>query len=88
VLGVHANVHAVVPVAGDQVVPPSSDTSTPATVPPPMSPAVPAIVVGVPLAIDAPEAGEVIAEVGACVSGMPGTRSGCSDPAATPMSPN
>jgi hypothetical protein len=61
VLGVHANVHAVVPAAGDHVVPPLVDTSTPATVPPPMSPAVPAIVVGVPLAIDAPDAGDVIA---------------------------
>ena len=37
-----------------------------------MSPAVPAIVVGVRWLIDAPEAGEVIADVGACVSGMPG----------------
>ena len=45
---VHAICQLVRPVAGRHVVPPSTDTSTPATTPPPVSEAVPAIVTVVP----------------------------------------
>ena len=68
------------PVAVVHVVPPSVDTSTLATCPLPLSLAVPLIVVGVPLMTVAPDAGEVIVEVGGVVSGVPGTSPGCSDP--------
>src|SRR5208283_3221207 len=56
------------PGAGCQVFPPSAETSTPATTPPPESVAVPEITTGVPPLTMAPEAGEVILEVGAMVS--------------------
>src|SRR6185295_2230831 len=42
--GVQSKVHAVVPCAAFHVVPPSTDTSTPATTPPPLSDAVPVMV--------------------------------------------
>ena len=54
--------------AGCQVEPPSVDTSTPATTPPPVSAAVPVIVTFVPSVTFAPAAGDVIVEVGAVVS--------------------
>ena len=55
-------------VTGCHVEPPSVETSTPATTPPPESVAVPLIVTVLPFAIVAPEDGEVMAEVGAVVS--------------------
>ena len=63
------NSSCVVPVAFFQVVPPSSETWTPATMPPPESTALPVTVIGEP----AREArrcspGEVIVDVGAAVS--------------------
>jgi hypothetical protein len=58
----------VIVVTGCQVEPPSVDTSTPATTPPPESVAVPVIVTVLPLANVAPPDGDVIAEVGAAVS--------------------
>src|SRR6266566_8853030 len=64
----HVKVQFVVPVAGSQVLPPSVDTSTPATTPPPASPAVPVIVTVVPSEMLAPAAGDVIVDVGAVVS--------------------
>jgi hypothetical protein len=58
----------VVPVARCQLSPPSRDTSTIATMPPPVSLAVPFTVRTVPLVWVVPEAGEVIATVGAVLS--------------------
>jgi hypothetical protein len=70
VRGVNAKLHAVVPVAALKVVPPSPDTSTRATDPPPVSLAVPVMVVATPADMVAPAVGEVIAEVGADRSGF------------------
>src|SRR5215470_19852646 len=58
----------VIVVAGCQVVPPSVETSTPATTPPPASAADPLIVTAAPSDSVAPEDGDVIVEVGAVVS--------------------
>src|SRR4051812_16085510 len=55
------------PSAGCQVLPPSSDTSTPPTRPP-TSDAVPVTVIAAPLRTEAPGAGEVIVVVGGVVS--------------------
>ena len=52
--------------------PPSVETSTPATTPPLVSVAVPVIVTALPSAIEAPDAGEVIVELGGVVSVDPG----------------
>src|SRR5450755_4697730 len=54
--------------AGCQVVPPSVETSTPATTPPPASAAVPVMVTLLPSAMVAPAAGELIVELGGVVS--------------------
>jgi hypothetical protein len=70
VRGVNAKLHAVVPVAALKVAPPSTDTSTRATDPPPVSLAVPVMVVATPADMVAPAVGEVIAEVGADRSGF------------------
>src|ERR1700730_9748017 len=69
-------VHDVVPLAGCQVEPPSVETSTPASTPPPLSAAVPDTVTVAPLPTVAPGAGEVIEDVGAVPSGeaVPATR--------------
>ena len=66
------------PFAGCQVLPPSVDTSTPATTPPPASAAVPEIVTWLPSCSVAPVVGELITEVGAVVSveALVGTRPG------------
>src|SRR5665647_3046009 len=61
-------VQPVVPVAGCQVVPPSVDTSTPATTPPPVSEAVPDIVIRPPSPTLAFAVGEVTVDEGAVVS--------------------
>src|SRR5437762_2424277 len=64
----HENDQLVVPVACFQVAPPSVDTSTPATRPPPVSAAVPVMVTAVPAANEAPAAGAEIVDVGGAVS--------------------
>ena len=55
-------------VTGCQVVPPSVETSTPATTPPPASVAVPLMVTAEPSDKVAPDDGDVIVEVGGVVS--------------------
>src|SRR3954471_14863961 len=65
---VHANDQVVVPDAARHVVPPSVDTSTPETIPPPVSEEVPLIVMVDPAATVAPLIGEVIVDVGATAS--------------------
>src|SRR5262245_60012714 len=70
VVGVHIKLHEVVPVAALKVAPPSTDTSTLATVPPPASLAVPVMLTAVPVNTVAPALGEVIVEVGGVVSGV------------------
>jgi hypothetical protein len=72
VVGVHIKLHEVVPVAALKVAPPSTDTSTLATVPPPASLAVPVMLTAVPINTDAPARGDVIVEVGGVVSGFAG----------------
>src|SRR5262249_264045 len=69
VVGVHVKLHAVVPVAGLKPAPPSTDTSTRATVPPPASLAVPVMLTVVPITTVAPAVGNVIVEIGRTVSG-------------------
>src|SRR5262245_22897677 len=63
-VGMNVKLHEVVPAARFQVVPPSTDTSTPATTPP-TSLAVPVTVTFDPTGTVAPAAGEVMVEVGA-----------------------
>src|SRR6476469_923318 len=62
--GVQSKLHRLVPVAAFQVAPPSTETSTPATMPPPWSTAVPVIVTRLPLATDPPLAGETTVDTG------------------------
>src|SRR5438874_1865560 len=62
------NDQLVAPVAGRQVAPLSTDTSTPDTIPPPESVAVPVIVTADPAVKFAPLAGDVIVDVGASAS--------------------
>ena len=68
--GVQLKLHEVVPVAALKVAPPSTDTSTLATDPPPVSLAVPVMLTVAPVNTLAPIAGEVIAEVGGVLSGV------------------
>jgi hypothetical protein len=68
VVGVQVKLHEVVPVAWIKVAPPSTDTSTRATVPPPASLAVPVMVTGFPINTVAPASGNVIVEVGGVLS--------------------
>ena len=77
--GVQLHVQSLVPEAGCQVAPPSTETSTPATTPPPLSLAVPVIVTEPPGATVEPAAGEVIAEAGgsASVEAAAATSPGC-----------
>ncbi len=92
--GDHSKLHDVVPCAPRQVVPPSVETSTPATMPPPPSDAVPVIVTRSPLPTLVPPAGEVTSELGARVSddfavatsGLDGSAPICSEPGCAPMS--
>src|SRR5262245_41472814 len=60
VVGVHVSLHAVVPVAGLKLAPPSTDTSTRPTVPPPASLAVPVMLTVVPSSTPSPALGDVI----------------------------
>src|SRR5204863_9241022 len=80
-------VQLVRPVAGCQVSPPSTDTSTPATTPP-ASVAVPVTVTVEPLWKLAPPDGNVIVDVGEVVSveGVASRRPDCSDPGCSCMS--
>ena len=79
VLANHLYCQFVVPAAGCHVVPPSNETSTPATMPPPASVAVPVIVTVLPHRIDALARGEVIVDVGGVVSveALAATKPGC-----------
>src|SRR5919106_1858821 len=72
-------VHVPRPLAGCHVVPPSVETSTPPTTPPPVSLAVPVTVTWLPGATVLFAAGAVIAEVGAVASddGVAPVRSLC-----------
>src|SRR5215471_8370112 len=65
--GVQEKLQFAWPVAGCHVVPPSTETSTPATTPP-VSAAVPVIVKAVPGGTFEPAGGAVIVELGAVVS--------------------
>src|SRR5207248_5725958 len=75
--------------AACHVAPPSTETSTPATVPP-TSLAVPMIAMRTPLDTVAPAAGDVTVEVGAVVSldAAAGTRPACNVCGCTSMSAN
>ena len=64
VAGIHENDHVPRPTAGCHVWPPSTETSTPATVPPPASVAVPVIVIAAPACTLAPAAGDVMVDTG------------------------
>src|SRR5262245_46302939 len=66
--GVQSKFHSDVPCAAFHVVPPSTETSTPATRPPPWSVAVPVIVRRLPLGTASPGIGNTIADVGAKMS--------------------
>jgi len=68
--GVQLKLHEAVPVAELYVAPPSTETSTRATVPPPVSLAVPVMLIVVPVDTVAPGAGDVTVEVGAVLSGV------------------
>jgi hypothetical protein len=70
VVGVQLKLHDVVPVAALKVVPPSTETSTRATDPPPVSLAVPVMLTGTLVNTVPPDVGKVIAEVGGTVSGI------------------
>src|SRR6185503_10117280 len=91
-LTVQLNDQAVVPAAGVHVAPPSVETSTPVTSPPPESAAVPLMVIGVPATIDEPLAGAVIVDPGGArsVDALAGTSPSCtcSVPGCAPMSAN
>ena len=63
-VGVQLKLQEFVPVAALKVAPPSTDTSTLTTDPPPVSLAVPVMVTVVTTATVAPAVGEVIVEVG------------------------
>jgi hypothetical protein len=68
VVGVQLKLHVVVPVAALKVAPPSTETSTRVTDPPPVSLAVPLMVTVVPVNTVAPGAGDVIVVVGGVLS--------------------
>ena len=63
-VGIQIKVQLDAPVAVCHVRPPSTETSTPATIPPPASVAVPVIMTVVPAATVAPSVGSVIIETG------------------------
>src|SRR6185437_179209 len=88
VLGIQVKDQLPRPVAGCQVCPPSVETSTPATMPPPLSEAVPVIVTGTPAVSAAPLRGAVITEVGGVksVDGVAQSRPGMRVPGSTYIS--
>ncbi len=69
-VGDQAKLQALVPIAGFQVAPPSTDTWTDCTVPPPVSLAVPVMLTVAPVDTIPPVVGDVIIEVGRTVSGV------------------
>src|SRR5437899_11169633 len=87
--GFHSYVHVSRPIAGCHVAPPSTDTSTLPTTPPPLSAAVPLIFTTGPTTAD-PSTGDTILETGDVLScdGTAGVRLGCRFPGWTPMSAN
>lgn len=64
-VGVQVKLQEPVPVARFHVAPPSTDTFTPATKPPPFSVAAPVMLTGVPTGKLAPAVGDVIVATGA-----------------------
>src|ERR1700674_1268941 len=78
------------PLAGCQVAPPSTETSTPPTTPPPASVAVPVMVTGIPADTTPPGSGKVIEDVGATVSeeAEAVVRGDCNVAGCTPISAN
>src|SRR3954466_16307144 len=92
--GDQSKLHVEVPDAVCHVVPPSTDTSTEATTPPPLSAAVPVMVTRLPFSTCPPLAGEVMVEAGAkmsadaplATSGRAGSAPICRLPGCAPMS--
>src|SRR3954469_24824670 len=92
--GDQSKLHVEVPDAACHVVPPSTDTSTLATTPPPLSAAVPLIVTRLPFSTWPPAAGEVTPDVGAKISldalvatsGRAGSAPACSAAGCAPLS--
>src|SRR4051812_38092847 len=92
--GDQSKLHVEVPLAVCHVDPPSTDTSTAATTPPPLSAAVPVIVTRLPFSTWPPFAGEVMVDAGAkmsddeplATSGRAGSAPTCSVPGWAPMS--
>src|ERR1700680_4766956 len=78
------------PLAGCQVVAPSTEAPTPPTTPPPASVAVPVIVTGIPADTTPPGSGNVIEDVGATVSeeAEAVVRGDCNVAGCTPISAN
>ena len=78
------------PVAACHVAPPSTETSTPATTPPPMSVAVPLTTTSSPCGNVAPSAGDTIVELGGPMSSdaVAAISGACSEAGCTPMSAN
>src|SRR5438128_10517469 len=90
VAAVQAKVQLSRPVAGFQVIPPSTETSTAATRPPPVSAAVPVTVIDVPTGKLWPLTGNVTVEVGGArsVEGLAGNKPDCGVAGSAPMSAN
>src|SRR6185436_11353078 len=94
--GVHSKLHDAAPCAARHVVPPSTDSSTPATMPPPLSVAVPVMTTRSPLPTLLPPAGEPTVATGAmrsedlpmATSGFDGSAPACSDAGCAPISAN
>src|SRR5579864_4003763 len=85
-VGVQKYIQDSRPLAGCQVEPPSIETSTPPTTPPPASVAVPVTVTGIPAETVPPGSGNVIEDVGAKVSeeAEAGVRGDCNVAGCTP----
>src|ERR1700682_1347125 len=89
-VGVQKYIQDSRPLAGCQVAPPSTETSTPPTTPPPASVAVPVIVTGIPADTVPPGSGNVIEDVGATASdeAEAEVRGDCKVAGCTPISAN
>src|SRR5437867_10690896 len=89
-VGVQAKLQFSRPVAGCHVLPPSTDTSTPPTTPPPASVALPVTVIGVPTGMFWPLTGNPTVDVGGVrsVLALAGERPGCSVPGCAAISAN
>src|SRR5262245_2776619 len=88
--GVHANVQFVVPVAAAHVAPPSTETSTWRTLPPPTSAEVPFTVIIVPVGYAPPSTGKPIVDAGGETSpvAVAETNPACIVVGCTPISAN